>query len=442
MTNLQIEGLKDSLFSMLGDLTIQESSVPIESFQRPHVKPTKAVRKEAGFYIEGDDIVLYFTHGSRYVVLTLRRANQGFSNREKKLFRPFSKIMAPLRAVAEYGFGRSVEAILSFQSFEHLLVAASMRGGAASLSTITLPILALALMQRLAGTSYEGHPCTSGIVFVKKMARFMADAPSEVFDFEPLTEPVELALNHFASPASYRYIDGRNSFYVLSRDTRVHGVVRLRDPRSFGLTERAGADNIASLLSSQFVPWVMYIGQNADVNVVLSNHTAFRFIRSHWRYIENERLIEILLRHGLARELADILNRLICAISDMRVGTLILLPDVPEVRPKLAGSVDTSSIADKLRSTILGKNITELSKQSRALGILASDGLTTIGRDGRIIGTGEIVDLATPAQNSLAGGGRTQAAISASQFGISVKVSEDGPVSVFRKGTQILRIER
>lgn len=81
----------------------------------------------------------------------------------------------------------------------------------------------------------------------------------------------------------------------------------------------------------------------------------------------------------------------------------------------------------------------ELIKSNRILGLLSSDGLTVFNKNGDVIDCGSIIDL-SGGNGQVTGGGRTQAASIASNYGISIKISEDGPISVFEKGSCILSL--
>jgi hypothetical protein len=91
---------------------------------------------------------------------------------------------------------------------------------------------------------------------------------------------------------------------------------------------------------------------------------------------------------------------------------------------------------------MLGKNIVDLMNSNEALGILTSDGLTTLDTSATILGAGEIIDLSGPGAGAVTGGGRTHAAVAASRFGLSIKISEDGPISVYADGRELLRFVR
>lgn len=80
----------------------------------------------------------------------------------------------------------------------------------------------------------------------------------------------------------------------------------------------------------------------------------------------------------------------------------------------------------------------DLVDSNLAIGLLSSDGLTTISRNGEILGCGEIISIS--GDGGLAGGGRTQAALRASKYGLAIKVSEDGPISFYRRGELLFGI--
>jgi hypothetical protein len=82
-----------------------------------------------------------------------------------------------------------------------------------------------------------------------------------------------------------------------------------------------------------------------------------------------------------------------------------------------------------------------LRRERSAIGMLTSDGMTTLGKSGHILGCGEIVRIERVSEDQQrAGGGRTQAAMTASRYGLVIKISEDGPISFFRDGREQIRI--
>jgi hypothetical protein len=87
---------------------------------------------------------------------------------------------------------------------------------------------------------------------------------------------------------------------------------------------------------------------------------------------------------------------------------------------------------------VRGKKIGSLKRSGELSRILSSDGLTVINRKGELLDAGVIVDT-SKVGDLVTGGGRTTAATSASYFGRVIKVSEDGPVELYKAGQSLYR---
>jgi DNA integrity scanning protein DisA with diadenylate cyclase activity len=87
---------------------------------------------------------------------------------------------------------------------------------------------------------------------------------------------------------------------------------------------------------------------------------------------------------------------------------------------------------------VRGTKIGALKRSGELSRILSSDGLTVINRKGELLDAGVIIDTSR-VSDLVTGGGRTTAATAASYFGRVIKVSEDGPVELFRNGKSVYR---
>ncbi len=123
----------------------------------------------------------------------------------------------------------------------------------------------------------------------------------------------------------------------------------------------------------------------------------------------------------------------------MHVGTVILIPDDLKNLPRVAGHIDSSRLAVALIAAFSGRTLPELVADNSIIGLFGSDGLTVIGKNGVVISSGMIIDLQAEQPNEALGGGRTQAALAASRHGTVIKVSQDGPVSLFGGGRELLK---
>lgn len=161
-----------------------------------------------------------------------------------------------------------------------------------------------------------------------------------------------------------------------------------------------------------------------------------------WSATDQKLFVEILESDGLDHALAEKLTLCCLAISDMRFGALLLVVSNEGVRPTPAGNIGDVGISTALKRFARGKMISNLIDTNEAVGILTSDGLTTIDRTGRILSAGEIIELQTEGGPRVSGGGRTQAAIAASKYGFAIKISEDGPISLFKDGRLQIKFAR
>jgi len=123
----------------------------------------------------------------------------------------------------------------------------------------------------------------------------------------------------------------------------------------------------------------------------------------------------------------------------MHVGTVLLIPESDDDLPRVAGLIDSSPLAIALVTSFAGRTLPELSSDNSIIGVLGSDGLTIVRRNGVIASAGQIIDLQAERPSESSGGGRTQAALAASRHGIVIKVSQDGPVSLFVGGREMLK---
>jgi DNA integrity scanning protein DisA with diadenylate cyclase activity len=144
---------------------------------------------------------------------------------------------------------------------------------------------------------------------------------------------------------------------------------------------------------------------------------------------------------GVEAETAKTINGLLRSLSRQRRGALLLVVPADGVPPDVVGHIDTSSVGDQIRGSVVGTTLEQLAANRSAAGLLSTDGMTTIDTAGTVLQAGVIVSLANAGISDGGGGGRTQAARAASRNGLVLKVSEDGPISLFRDGHEIVKLQ-
>ena len=295
-------------------------------------------------------------------------------------------------------------------------------------------------LQDLSFRYYEDRRCSSGFYFTEDVAGFRSRVGSTNFLFYPFDEPLSFHFGMFDAPASFRYVDGRNSYYVVDAELKLHGIVRLRNPDSYSLVSRLRNQHLKGLLLGMpGKPWVSFVGLREEVYVIVNPDLQLKWSRNHWLLRDRDLIFRVLDRFKLAPDLQELFVSLLFALSEGGVGASVLIPDDPARLPRAIGKIDHTEIGDQLRRMIQRSSIVDLNSTNSLLGILASDGLTTISREGVIISCGDIIDISEAALLQSQGGGRSQAGIAASFFGLSIKISQNGPLSFYFHGKLLLQ---
>jgi hypothetical protein len=432
MPDQQVEAIKEAIKNLIPGATVTHriTGPPPELTAGSHTSGAACVGGKASLWFP--------LHDGAVCYLDVKRENIPLSSGERDLFRFFETAISALLVTADDRATRICTRIASLYSFEHLLVTGYIRRNPRTKRFWT-PALILNQLQELAVQRYEGKRCTSGFVFASNPRGFISAVGRTPYRLEPFPKETYLERQFFAKPASFRYVDGRNAFYLVDNWRRVYGVLRCTNPQSYSLHDRLANKHLEAMIRLPVSRvWVAYVGWNDDVNAILPGRKQLRWLKGHWHLIDRSVLGSILNAFGVDADQQESLVDTIFGISDLRLGTVILVPETDSNRPAIAGLIDSTELGLALNGTIRGRDIKSLSREGIALGVFTSDGLTTVAKNGRVIACGEIIDVATEHVSPMTGGGRTQAALAASKYGLSVKVSEDGPVSVFRGGQHLV----
>ena len=295
-------------------------------------------------------------------------------------------------------------------------------------------------LQDLSFRYYEDKRCSSGFYYTEDVPGFLRQIGKTNFLFYPFEKPLDFYFGMFDAPASFRYVDGRNSYYVVDRDLKLHGIVRLRNPDSYSLVSRLRNQHLRGLLQDMpGSPWVAFVGLREEVYVIVNPDLQLKWSRNHWLLRDRDLIFRVLHRFGLEPSLQELFVSLLFALSEGGIGASILIPDNPERLPKAVGKIDHTDIGNHLRRMIQKSSLADLNATNSLLGILGSDGLTTISREGEILSCGDIIDINEAALLGSQGGGRSQAGLAASFFGLSIKISQNGPLSFYFHGKLLLQ---
>jgi len=298
------------------------------------------------------------------------------------------------------------------------------------------------LLKNLSYQRYEGTPATTGfLVYRSQLDDFLNVLDDKHYNWYDLgRERQRINADFFRNPLSYRFVDGLRALFVCDIRMNVKGTIQTRSlrPRK-SIEQLAYRDTLSLLGDAGEGAFAIFVNEVSEVEVLLDSDRLLVWRKGLWGIYDPGILREFCAGH-LERRSIDYLVWAVYALSKARHGTVVLIADeqtdLDALRKGSVGGRDSLSRA--LVEQVRGSKIGVLKRSGELTRILSSDGLTVINRKGELLDTGVIIDTSR-VSDLVTGGGRTTAASAASHFGPVVKVSEDGPLELYRDGRRIYR---
>ena len=209
-----IEGLLLTLQELIPSVAIQCQTLASADEFKNKGFTKKGIAGSAGLHYGAGVVSIWFdlSHGA-VCVLRLSRAHVALTHREADLL---GRLPDALSAVLVSPGPRGLELsqrIAARLSLSTILVARYLRGGSAG--TYWTPALILTALQQLTFRRYEGNRCTTGFVYTSKPHLYRKGLPIDEYNFIPFAKSIRMSTTKLGSPATFRYVDGRNSFYLI-----------------------------------------------------------------------------------------------------------------------------------------------------------------------------------------------------------------------------------
>lgn len=299
----------------------------------------------------------------------------------------------------------------------------------------------LGAIRELSMRRYEGRAATSGVLVVRDVDRWLAAVEADPhLTADPFAAPLHLDHAFFDQPASHRYVDGRHCIYVVGPDLSVPGLVRRLDARHLDEQDIALGLHVQRLLEACGPAWCATVDANSTVDVFGTGGLHLRWRSYHWRLMDPALVPDRFVTAGMDAIDARTLAGSLLALSDARLGTVVLVPTGHRT-PAIAGMMDSSACGAALLTHLVGRRIGDLRADGTLLGILSCDGLSIVSPEGDLQMTGAIIEL-SDGEGGASGGGRTRAAATASHSGLVAMVSSDGQLTLHEDGRTVLHLER
>ena len=203
-----------------------------------------------------------------------------------------------------------------------------------------------------------------------------------------------------------------------------------------------GASGIALVTSAKGDLFVLASGDSGNV--------AFHKSQGRWRYINYLAIHDYLSMLQLKNDLIRELLRTAFDLSFEKKGALltVFLDDKSELSKMIKDHNAGDRANRPLRDALRGRcNITNWRHRQLIAAAATVDGAVVLSPDGSVLDVACMIQQPTAARfqarhakEPTEPGARSRAARGASLFGVAVKISEDGPVTIYARGQKIAEV--
>lgn len=297
------------------------------------------------------------------------------------------------------------------------------------------------LLRVAALSSYENRPITTGILLLGTH-----DDHTRLTPAAPATQPFTDALASIRS--FFRLADGLRTLFLANSDGQLLSIIDVerwasampeRTPLDITCADAYHAHARATLQRGHVCA---VLSPSREIKIFAEGTEVFTFRGAAWHLLDLEAKYQVWEAAVGDPALARRLFQAALNLSDAREGALfVVLRRAEADASKLVARADRldipvvnhSASSRPSRRDLLhlleGRSVTDLDPS--VLAALASlDGATVVDREGHLLAAGAILRYSANDELQRGGeGARTTAAMAASQFGLVLKVSEDGEIT-------------
>ncbi|MGS1127387.1 hypothetical protein ACVCL3_10345 [Rhodanobacter sp. UC4437_H4] len=413
-----------------------EARVSWTSSTRDAVRITLAIGQESDTGSRSLVAIAKRRHGSKTAGYTVSLREHNLCD---LIAKRISKVMS--RIPVESSDGVSIRTLRD--AFEEHVIAAHLQ----EVWKVRLPLgSVLRELHKLSEQSYENKSYNFGCILDTSLGATVDDADLASFPLEFLQAKRYKALS-----------DGFRTAYVVSTNGEVADLVDLEQFERQGLTEKhffpSWSERIAR--ASRAGKYGIALSRQGDILIFEEGTLRFSYRFGRWQFWNHRFLLELLRDQARAQgvnqsQLGRVIGPIYRAALDISFrrsgGLFVILKNRNNVRKlvrsgdgigddrRLAADADFDNIFD-------GKTIKTLHR-AIAVELASLDGAIVIDNAGRIRAYGAVLKSGGKGikKGRRVEGSRTQAAIAASHFGLAIKISSDGDITVFAGGGEFISV--
>ena len=296
-------------------------------------------------------------------------------------------------------------------------------------------------LHKLSEESYENKSLTFGCII----------SPTSKGDLESAEFPAE-----FLNAKKYKALsDGFRTAYLIASNGKVVDFVDLDHLEKKPLTEKHHYPDWTEMIAraSRNGRCGIALSRQGEILVFEDGSLRFTYRYGRWQYWNHAHLVHLLRVRARAQRLpTKILGRVVGAIyraaldvSFRRSGGLFVTLHNRKYLRKVVREGD--AIGDSKRRTndrefddVIRKHNIQGLRRVVAVELASLDGAVVLDNSGRIRAYGAVLNPKRAGRHRGSEGSRTKAAIGASKFGLALKISSDGDITVYHDGKEFIRM--
>lgn len=304
--------------------------------------------------------------------------------------------------------------------------------------------------KRLSFESYEGEQVKTGIFF-RKGKRLPEGRVSEnniTFKAVPFNETIRMKSSLLNDTPFFRYVDGVESFYCCDANLDIHGYINVLNDR-FDVFNRLSGARVETIIK-ELGDIYFYIGitNASDIEIFIDETFRILFRRGQWFFIDSN-VFDFSLVDEVDYAYSIDPWRVFYSLSKIRKGAAALVVDDSNLKSyenlHIGHVAKDQEMFDAVAKGITNSSVSRLCETGELLRVLTTDGMTIFSKTFKEIKDFTvIVDTSSAAKSTgckeEGGGGRTTAVCASSKYGFGIKVSEDGPITIFHKEKRMYKV--
>ncbi|UZP68738.1 hypothetical protein N1030_07140 [Desulfovibrio mangrovi] len=369
----------------------------------------------------------------------------GFSELEKRVIFRVMEVYKKMNPEEASGIDKDYLNSLVVNNAMDVAIATFLSGSQNFINIFSL----IQCMKTLSYERYEGESVRAGVV-VRRGNSPLGDYENYDFDAKFVSfilkdkknklKTIRISEKVVKDTSFFRYVDGVDSFFVCDTNLDVVGYYNVVANRKNVFDRLTGQSVIEVMDNVRDCLFYICVNSSSEVEIFKSNKSRFVYRKGKWRIFDN-RVIDGCF--GVSNDFSP--WKMMYSLSKIRRGTVFVVTrNLGKIKKDgfIKKHIDGGNgVLDVILKNMKKKSVIDVCDSGELMRILTTDGMTLIKKGfTKLLDVNVIVNTSKSPKGEIGGGGRSTAALAASVYGVSAKVSEDGPISIFKNGKCIYSV--